>query len=503
MTAYRSSIKNRAARLAALLYFFALGPLLLPGASPAVAAGFAEDHTILYYLIEMQRRANRTCGGERMPEAPSLMPSESLRRLAALSASSGQPAARIAEKNGLAGIPFLATTARGTTPRQIFEALVSGQCSAIMNPAYQYIGASGQDGLWTLIMAAAEPGTVIPRPLPALPPALPEGETAAPELTAQIGSQTPVAPEPPAPEFLPLIAEPPAPASTVTMGGHQINPESEFAPATPIPVQEFLTDGRGRILPSDMGTAPPAELSGAAGTGPPLVRGPGPVILPPPAAAPVVAPIAMPQNPPRPGVVPLEDTRPPEAILHGDTTFLTPQPAAPPAPAAPVVQPGASAAPAVTMPIRTTPSTARASTQEAHMLDLINAARAQGRACGGTAMPPAPPLRGNAMLDASAREHTGNMVSQGFFSSTTPDGRNLGTRITWAGYAWDLVAENLLAGRTLADEAVGRWLGNESQCRNLMDGEFVDIGIGFDPAGPFWSVIVAAPFKRPEPPEQP
>jgi len=28
-----------------------------------------------------------------------------------------------------------------------------------------------------------------------------------------------------------------------------------------------------------------------------------------------------------------------------------------------------------------------------------------------------------------------------------------------------------------------------------MDGEFEEIGIGFEPAGPFWSIILAAPLR--------
>jgi len=134
------------------------------------------------------------------------------------------------------------------------------------------------------------------------------------------------------------------------------------------------------------------------------------------------------------------------------------------------------------------------------MLNLVNAARAQGRVCGGELMPPAPPLRSNAILDACAKEHVRNMITQRYFSSTTPDGRNLGRRITDGGYIWSFAAENLLAGRSLADDVVIRWLGNENQCRNLMGREFEDIGIGFEPAGPYWSIILAAPMDIPESP---
>jgi uncharacterized protein YkwD len=440
------------------------------GASPALAAGFAEDHTILYYLIEMQRRATRTCNGTLMPEAPSLMPSESLRRIAALSASSGRPVAQIAAESGLSDIPYLATTAHGSNPRQVFNVLVSGQCSAIMNPEFHYIGASAQNGTWTLIMAATEPGLIpLPRPdttLGLLPdPIL----GTAPEIT--LGTTTPTI----------STDETTPPDLTVKLGGHRINPNSEFAPADPIIMHQFHTDGRGRLVPADPEPGP-APTSQAVSPGP------------------------------RPGITPLEDTRPPEAVPDDGITILVPQtpmqPNGAPAlapwqpPTQPTVQPDtqraaapAPVAPAVTMPVRTAAQTTATGPQEVRMLELINAARAKGHVCGGTAMPATTALRGDGRLDAAAREHTRDLTARRYFSSTTPEGRNLGQRVTDSGYAWSLVAENLLAGRSLADDAIIRWLGNENQCRNLMDREFEDIGIGFDPAGPFWSIILAAPLR--------
>lgn len=113
-------------------------------------------------------------------------------------------------------------------------------------------------------------------------------------------------------------------------------------------------------------------------------------------------------------------------------------------------------------------------------------------------MPPAPLLRGSGALDASAREHVKDMAARRYFSSTAPDGRTLGKRVTDGGYAWGFVAENLAAGRSVADETLHKWLGNENQCRNLLGREFEDIGVGYDPAGPYWSVILAAPLKEQE-----
>jgi len=493
MATYRNSIWNKAVRLTCLLCFFALGPLPLTplhGPSPALAAGFAEDHTILYYLIEMQRRATRTCGGTLMPEAPSLMPSESLRRIAALSASSGQPVAQIAATSGLSDIPYLVATAHGSNPRQVVNALISAQCSALMNPKFHYIGAAAQNGQWTLIMAASEPRLIPltppdttldipPDAVPGMAPSTtPTGEAILPDLTVQIGSQT-------QPTQLPTETQPPVPVSgsaqpgtdgtaapqdAVERGGHIINPNSEFAPANPIVMHEFNIDGRGRLVPVSPEPAPQS-----------------------------VAPGPRPET--RPGITPLEDTRPPGALSDDGATILVPQPGDAPAllPAQPDVQPGMQRAapppaPAITMPIRTTAQATPAEPQEIRMLELVNAVRAKDRVCGGAAMPAAAALRGNSSLDASAREHAKDLAVRRYFSSTTPEGRTLGQRVTDGGYAWSLVAENLLAGRSTADDALTRWLGNENQCRNLMDREFEDIGIGFEPAGPYWSIILAAPL---------
>ena len=99
----------------------AMFPPLLPAGTSRAAAGLAEDHNILYYLVEMQRRFKKNCGGAPMPEAPSLSPSAALRGLAEQSASSGQSAADFASANGLAGIPLLAVRVQAGSPQEAFD----------------------------------------------------------------------------------------------------------------------------------------------------------------------------------------------------------------------------------------------------------------------------------------------------------------------------------------------------------------------------------------------
>jgi hypothetical protein len=124
---------------AALLALAAFFPPA-PGPVPALAAGLADDHTVLYYLVEMQRRVKKNCQGQPLPEAPSLLPSGALRDLAAQSAKSGQPPDAVAAAS-LAGTPWFAATAYGQSPQQAFDSLMDSQCRAVMGQDFRFIGA--------------------------------------------------------------------------------------------------------------------------------------------------------------------------------------------------------------------------------------------------------------------------------------------------------------------------------------------------------------------------
>ena len=325
----------------------AMLPPLLP-AGTARAAGLAEDHTVLYYLVEMQRRFKRNCGSESMPEAPSLNPSTPLRSLAEQSATSGQTPADFARANGLAGIPFLAVTIQAGSPQDAFDRINAAQCSSLMNREYHYIGAAKNGDQWTLFLAGAEPGTPPAAPgepgLPAAPgvaeptasgtaepttPATAEpartavfsAPPAQPAVTEQPAASPhqPVATERPAPPAQPLVAAQPAASGanpdSPAQGQRGARQTYDPSPANPVPVARVTTDGLGRPVGKPEPLTPSATPSSPYAPAPATPYSPSPAApySSPPAASPAPGAGARPIYVPPGGAGPVNDPAAPAA----------------------------------------------------------------------------------------------------------------------------------------------------------------------------------------------
>lgn len=114
----------------------------------------------------------------------------------------------------------------------------------------------------------------------------------------------------------------------------------------------------------------------------------------------------------------------------------------------------------------------------AQVLKLTNEARAKTQTCGKQTYPPAPPLKSETRLGQAAQGHAANMAALGYFSHTSQDGRTLRNRIDATNYPWRAIAENIAAGQKDAQEVVTGWLNSEGHCRNLMNADYREIGIG-------------------------
>ncbi|GGO34251.1 CAP domain-containing protein [Deinococcus humi] len=130
----------------------------------------------------------------------------------------------------------------------------------------------------------------------------------------------------------------------------------------------------------------------------------------------------------------------------------------------------------VTAPPPATPQRLDSLTRQ--VLELTNAARARGQTCGRATYPPAPPLQPEARLGAAAQGHAADMAARNYFSHVSQDGRALKDRIDATGYSWRLIAENIAAGQTDAQEVVTGWLNSEGHCRNLMNAAYTELGLG-------------------------
>lgn len=137
---------------------------------------------------------------------------------------------------------------------------------------------------------------------------------------------------------------------------------------------------------------------------------------------------------------------------------------------------------------------------EKYLLNLVNQARVQGRTCGDTAFPPAPPLTWEDDLEDAAQRHSNDMAFNNFFSHTGSDGSDVGQRVTAAGYDWRMVGENIAAGQRSIAEVVQAWLDSPGHCANIMNAGFKEIGaaVAVNPSADFqvyWTQVFATPLR--------
>ncbi|HTT01426.1 MAG TPA: CAP domain-containing protein [Steroidobacteraceae bacterium] len=143
-----------------------------------------------------------------------------------------------------------------------------------------------------------------------------------------------------------------------------------------------------------------------------------------------------------------------------------------------------------------------AQSADRRVLELVNAARAQGRSCGGQPFPPAAPLKFSTLLQQAALAHARDMSLHSYLEHTARDGSTPAQRIAATGYEWRIVGENIAAGPTSADEVTRGWLASPEHCANLMDPRFTDTAVAFSvnrvsKQGVYWAQEFASPRTHP------
>lgn len=124
------------------------------------------------------------------------------------------------------------------------------------------------------------------------------------------------------------------------------------------------------------------------------------------------------------------------------------------------------------------------------MLGLVNEARAQGCKCGTTDMPPVPALTWNDLLAKAAYNHSNDMKRNKYFSHTNMEGQSPGDRIKSVGYNWKTYGENIAQGQITEQIVMNSWLQSEGHCKNIMNKNFKDIGVGR--SGNYWTQVFGA-----------
>lgn len=122
---------------------------------------------------------------------------------------------------------------------------------------------------------------------------------------------------------------------------------------------------------------------------------------------------------------------------------------------------------------------------KATLLQLVNDVRSKGCTCGTTVMPAVGSLEWNDQLAKAAYDHSADMKANNYFSHTGQNGSSPGQRITTAGYTWTAYGENIANGYATEQAVFNGWLGSEGHCKNIMDADYKDMGVGRD--GNYWT----------------
>jgi uncharacterized protein YkwD len=91
-------------------------------------------------------------------------------------------------------------------------------------------------------------------------------------------------------------------------------------------------------------------------------------------------------------------------------------------------------------------------------------------------------------LAAAAQGHSTDMATRNYFSHTSPEGEDFVDRATEAGYP-SPAAENIARGQRTAEEVMESWMNSTGHRRNILNCEYVAIGVGLDTRGWYWTQV--------------
>jgi len=138
-----------------------------------------------------------------------------------------------------------------------------------------------------------------------------------------------------------------------------------------------------------------------------------------------------------------------------------------------------------------------ASTIQKKMVKLINTVRNSKRRCGRKPFLPAGNLKWNNKLAMAALSHARDMAMSDMLSHTGSDGSTVWERVEKKGYCWQVVAENIAAGRQNSEGVVSLWLDSPGHCANLMKADITEIGAACSrnpesTYGTYWTLVMGA-----------
>ncbi|MBM7440359.1 sigma-70 family RNA polymerase sigma factor [Streptomyces sp. HB132] len=267
-----------------------------------------------------------------------------------------------------------------------------------------------------------------------------------------------------------------------TAGG----PVAEFLPSAFLPAAAGLS-GPGRAERRRDGARRRRRTTVVAGLTAVAVLGGGGAAVhlytgddPATAIAPLAGPSEPVSAPSSPSTSPTSPTRSPSPSSASPSPSVTKSPSASRSRSATVAPEKAPAPRTPSSKPAAAPKASSAPSVTQEVIALVNTERAK-EGCG--------PVSGNSALAKAASSHSADMVARDYFSHTSPDGTDPGTRITAAGYRWSTYGENIAKGQRTAESVMDAWMNSEGHRANILNCDFKEIGIGRvdSSGGPVWT----------------
>jgi uncharacterized protein YkwD len=128
-------------------------------------------------------------------------------------------------------------------------------------------------------------------------------------------------------------------------------------------------------------------------------------------------------------------------------------------------------------------------TEEQALLDLTNKEREKEKL---------PPLKMNAKLLQSAREHSANMAKQMKMDHVL-DGKEPKDRVKEVGYVYAHTGENVSYGQRTPAEALQVWMGSPGHRRNIVRPEYTELGVSVAKSSkgvPYYTQVFGTPLPK-------
>lgn len=144
-----------------------------------------------------------------------------------------------------------------------------------------------------------------------------------------------------------------------------------------------------------------------------------------------------------------------------------------------------------TVTLRSNPGDGSITDEQAVWLELVNLARSVDQRCGDTLHPAAAPVNWDDRVGRAAQLHSEYMAAEGEMTHVGPPGlETAGARVSAQGYSWTYVSENVAVGYADAAAVMAGWLSSPGHCRNIMNPDAEDVGMGYaeaDDGRPYWT----------------